>query len=57
MTAIIRYKTLYVMNDKDPFVLSFVLGTDVSLSCVLGLPTLLLRSVIIDSVSSALLCI
>ena len=57
MTAIIRYKTLYVMNDKGPFVLSFVLGTDVSLGCVLGLPTLLLRSVIIDSVSSALLCI
>ena len=41
MTAVIRYKTPYTVNGKDPFILSFALGNDVSLHCVFGLPTLL----------------
>ena len=40
MTAVIRYHTPYLVNKRDPLSLSFALGNDVSLRCVLGLPTL-----------------
>ena len=41
MTAAIRYKTPYIVKGRGPFILSFALGDDISLRCVLGLPTLL----------------
>ena len=41
MTAVIRYKTPYFFNKNEPLFISFALGNDVSLRCVLGLPTLL----------------
>ena len=36
MTAVIRYKTPYVVTGKGPFVLSFALEHDVSLRSVRG---------------------
>ena len=56
MTAVVRYKTPYTIIVKGPFVLSFALGNDVSLSCVLGLPTLLVMGASIGSVSDFLSC-
>ena len=41
MTAVIWYKTPYIVNGKGAFILSFALGNDVSIRCVLGLPILL----------------
>ena len=50
MTAATRYKTSYIVTGQGPFVLSFTLGNDISLRIVLGLPTLLEMSALIDSV-------
>ena len=36
--VVIRYKTLYFINKRDPLFIYFVLENDVSLRCVLGLP-------------------
>ena len=41
MTAVIRYKTPYLVNKRDPLFIYFTLGNDVPLRCGLGLPTLL----------------
>ena len=41
MTAVIRCHTPLFVNKKDPSILSFALGNNISLCCVLGLPTLL----------------
>ena len=41
ITAVIRYHTPYLVNNKDPLILSFALGTYIALRSVLGLPTLL----------------
>ena len=57
MTAIIRYKTPYIVAGKGPFILSFALGNDVSLRSVLGLPTLLEMGADINLVKDLLLCI
>ena len=57
MTAIIRYKTLFTVSIKGLFVLTFTLGNDVSVRCVLGLPTLLAMGAAIDLVKSLLSCI
>ena len=35
MTAVIRYKTHYIVQSRGPFILSFALGHNVSLRCVL----------------------
>ena len=48
MTAVIRYYTLYLVNNKDPLNLLFVLGNDMSLSSVRALPTLLSTGATID---------
>ena len=40
ITAVIRYHTPYLVNNKDPLILSFALGTYIALRSVLGLPTL-----------------
>ena len=54
MNVVIRYKTPYIVNGKGPFVLSFVVGNDVSLRCVLGLPALLAMRASIDLTSGLL---
>ena len=41
IAAVIRYKTHYIVQRFEPFILSFALGHSVNLRCVLGLPTLL----------------
>ena len=41
MTAIIRYRPPYFPNKRDPLFISFVLGNDFFLYCVLGLTTLI----------------
>ena len=40
-TAVIRYKTPYIVEGCGPYILSFALEHDVNLRCVLGLPTFL----------------
>ena len=57
MTAIIQYKTPYVVDGKGPFILSFALGNDVSLRSVLVLPTLLATGADINLVKGLLSCI
>ena len=57
MTAVIRYKTPYVVDGKGSFILSFALGNDVSLRSVLGLPTLLAMGADINLVKDLLSCI
>ena len=57
MTAVIRYKTPYVVDGKWPFILSFALGNDVSLRSVLGLLTLLAMGADINLVKDLLSCI
>ena len=41
MTAVIRYRTPYFIKKRDPLFIYFALSNDISLRCVLGLPTLL----------------
>lgn len=41
MTVVVQHKTPYVVQGRGSFILSYALGHDVSLRCVLGLPTLL----------------
>ena len=48
MTVVIHYKTPYIVQDRGPFILSFALGYDSSLRCVLGLSTLLSIGVAIN---------
>ena len=57
MTAVIRYKTPYIIAGKGPFILSFALRKDVSLRSVLSLPTLLAMGADINLVKGLLLCI
>ena len=56
MTAVIRYHTPYLVNNKDPLILSFALGSDMALRSVLGLPTLLSMSATIDLSRGTLSC-
>ena len=58
MTAVIQYKTPYIVAGKGPFILSFALGNDVSLRSVIRLPTLLVMGVdIINLIKGILSCI
>ena len=41
MTAVIWYHTSFLINKKDPLILSFALGKDVVLRSILDLPSLL----------------
>ena len=54
--AVIRYRTPYIVNGKGPFILSFALGNDVSLRCVLGVHTLLAVGASIGLASGLLSC-
>ena len=48
MTTIIRYDIPYLVHGKDPLILSFALGDNISLRSVFGIPTLLAVSATID---------
>ena len=56
MTVVIKYKTPYFLNKRDIFFISFALANDVSLRCVLGLPTLLALGGIINLVEGKFMC-
>ena len=56
MTTVIHYKIPYIVTGKIPFILSFALGNDVSLRCVLGLSTLLAMGAYIGLTSGLLSC-
>ena len=56
MTVMIRYKTSYIVNRKESFILSFAFGNDASLRCVLGLLALLAIGASIGLASSLLSC-
>ena len=56
MTAVIRYKAPYLINNPDPLILSFALGTDVALRSVLGIPCLLAMGAVVDLVNGELDC-
>ena len=56
MTAVIRYHIPYLVNNKDPLILSFVLGNDMSLRSVLGRSTLLSMGTTIDLSRGTLSC-
>ena len=56
MIAVIRYKTPYFINKRDRLFISFALGNDVSLRCVLGLPTLLALCELINLVKGGFIC-
>ena len=56
MTAVINYRTPYIVQVRDSFILSFDLGHDVSLRCVPVLPTLLFIELTISLLSWKLLC-
>ena len=47
----IRYRTSYLINKRDPLIIYFALGNDVSLRCIIGLPTLLILGVLADFVN------
>ena len=57
MTAVIRYKTPYVVDGNGHFILSFTLGNDASSRSVLGLPILLAMGADINLVKGLLSCI
>ena len=54
MTAVIRYKTPYLIHNTDPLFLYFSLGTDVAICNVLGIPCLLAISAVVDLVNDQL---
>ena len=50
MTAFIRYRTPYLDNNRNPLFIFFALSNNVSLRCVIWLPTQLSQSGLIDLV-------
>ena len=56
MTAVIRYKTPYFINNRDPSFFVFVLSNNVTLHCVLGFPILLASSGFIYLVKGEFVC-
>ena len=54
MTAVIRYKTLYLIHNIDPLILSFALGIDVALRSVLSIPCLLVIGTVANLVNGQL---
>ena len=55
MTALIRYKTLYII-DESSLILTFVVGDDIFLRSVLSLPTFIAFGAIIDVKQRILYC-
>ena len=56
MTAVIRYRTSYLINNTSPLILSFALGKDVTLRSVLGISCLLKIATVVDLVNGQLRC-
>ena len=56
ITAVIRYRTPYLINNCDHLLISFAFGNDVLLRCVIGMPTLLCLGDLIDLVKGTFFC-
>ena len=56
MNVVIRYKTLCIVKGRGPFILSFSIGHNVSLHCVLILPTLFSIGEVINFLSRERSC-
>ena len=56
MTAVVKYHTLYLVNDTESLIISFALDNDISLCSVLGLPNLLSMSATIDLQRGTISC-
>ena len=56
MTAIIWYQTPYLISNRDILFISFALGNDVSIHCVVGFPTLLALGGLIDLGKGTFVC-
>ena len=56
MTVVFRYRAPYLINNCDPLFIYFALGNDVSLRCIIGLPTLLSPGDLIDLVKRIFVC-
>ena len=56
MTAVIRYRTPYIINNIYPLILSFALGNDVELRSVLDILFNLAMGVVVDWVNGQLVC-
>jgi len=56
MTAATCYRTQYLVNNQYPLFLFSSLGNDVSLRCVIGLPTLISLDGLIDLVKGTFVC-
>lgn len=41
LSAVVRYKTPYMLDNGEPYKLSFALGTDMSVNSIFGLPGIL----------------
>lgn len=56
MTAVIHYRTPYLVKNRDHMFISFSLGDDVSLRCVIGLPILLSLGGLINLIKGTFSC-
>ena len=56
MTAVIWYRTPYLINNTSPLIFSFALGKDVALRSVLGISCLLVMGAVVDLVKGQLRC-
>ena len=56
MNLVIRYRTPYLINNTSLLIISFALGNDVVLRSILGIPCLLVMSVVVDLVQGQVVC-
>ena len=56
MTTVIRYRTVYLINNISSLILSFALGDNVALRNVFGIPCLLAMGAVVDLVQGHLKC-
>ena len=57
MTAVIRYKTPYIITNTSPLNIFFALGTDVALRSVLGITSLLAMGAVVDLAKGQFVCL
>ena len=57
MTAVVRYKTPYIITNTSPLNIFFALGTDVALRSVLGITSLLAMGAVVDLAKGQLVCL
>ena len=57
MTADIRYRNRYIINNTSSLVISFDVGDYIALRSVLGIPRLLVMSTVVDLIKGKLVCL